>query len=105
MSETRPERHKNRQIGKLFMNLLFATPKIHDQEKESIFNSIATAWASGLNIHQVDIVELAAAAFVLLGEEWRPAFLRRIGNELDTRGDHAHRLAWHRILSEMVDEN
>ena len=105
LSDVRSSTRKAQKSISSLSNLLFAAPKIHDQEKDSIFNSIETAWASGLNIHRVDIVELAATTFVLLGEEWRPAFLRRIGNELDARGDHAHRLAWHRILSAMTEEN
>lgn len=66
---------------------------------------MTTAWASGLNIYQIDVIELAVAAFMLLGEEWRPVFLREIGRELDNRGDHAHRHEWHDILSKLTEDN
>ena len=47
--------------------------------------------ASGLNLYQVDLLDLAAISFVLLDEEWHPRLLRGIGVELDRRGDHEHR--------------
>ena len=80
-------------------NLLFAAPSIRADQEDAIRQNIDSAWASGLNINQIDIVELASAAFGLLSEGWRPKLLREIGTELDRRGDHAHRRAWHDLLS------
>jgi len=52
----------------------------------------------------VDIVELVRATFVLLPEESRPALQRAIGAELDNRGDHAHRRAWHTAQLNMGED-
>lgn len=58
-----------------------------------------TAWASGFNISQLDIMDLTNAGFSLLPETWRPELLREIGAELDRRADHIHRRVWHDLLS------
>ena len=86
-------------------NLLFATPSIRNDELDAIREIIETTWESGLNVSQIDILDLAKGAFVLLGEEWRPDLLQEIGKELDRRGDHAHRRAWHTLLSNISRED
>ena len=103
LSDVRSSTRKAREASGNLSNLLFATPGIRGSECDQIHESMATAWASGLNVNQVDIVDLVAAAFALLGEEWRPTFLREIGKELDDRGDHAHRRAWHGVLSDIAE--
>lgn len=82
-------------------NLLFASPSIQDDDRDAINQNMESAWASGLNISQIDVVDLANATFALLPEEWRPKLLREIGTELDERADHAHRRAWHDLLSDI----
>ncbi len=82
-------------------NLLFASPSIRDDERDVINENMEAAWASGLNISQIDVVDLVNASFALLPEEWRPKLLREIGTELDERADHAHRRAWHDLLSDI----
>ena len=103
LSDVRSSTRKARESSESLSNLLFATGGIRDRERSQIHESVAAAWASGLNIWQVDIVGMASAAFALLSENWRPEFLRAIGTELDARGDHAHRRAWHEILSKLAD--
>ena len=85
-------------------DLLFTAPGVRKQDRDAIHRSLADAWASGLNVHQTDIIKLAALAFVLLAEAWRPILLRRIGEELDLLGDHAHRCAWHGLLSALEEK-
>ena len=104
LSDVRSSTRKVRESDDTLSNLLFATPGIRDQESSKIHESMTAAWASGLNIYQVDIIDLTKYIFVLLPEEWRPVFLRQIGKELDRRGDHEHRHAWHRLLSALGEQ-
>ena len=104
LSDVRSSTRKARESSAGLSNLLFAAPAIQAAESDRIQESMATAWASGLNVNRIDVVELAAAAFALLEENWRQVFLREIGKELDDRGDHAHRRAWHTVLSDMVGD-
>jgi len=82
-------------------NLLFSAKSIRSDERAEINREAEVAWAAGFNANQIDIVTLAKASFSLLSEEWRPQLLREIGEELDRRADHAHRIAWHEILKNM----
>ncbi len=86
-------------------NLLFAVPGIKEQDRNEIETRIRSTWASGLNVYRVDIETLAGTTFVLLDEEWRTKFLKEIGEELDTRGEHRHREAWRRLLSELGEKS
>ena len=99
LSDVRASTRKARESDAALSSLLFAAPGIRNRDETAIDNSVMTAWASGLNIYQIDIVDLAASTFSLLSEDWRPTLLRQIGKELDARGDHAHRRAWHDLLS------
>ncbi len=83
-------------------NLLFAVPGIRRSNRDEIEDFVQRRWAAGLNIYQVGIRTLVRTSFVLLAEEWKVALLREIGDELDRRGDHAHRRAWHDLLSELT---
>ena len=98
LSDVRSSTRKARETDAALTSLLFATPGVKRQDDEAIRESAATTWASGLNVYQADIIELAASTFVLLAEGWRPTLLRQIGEELDRRGDHAHRHAWRDLL-------
>lgn len=101
LADVRASSRKARESDSALTSLLFATPGIRERDRDQIDISAANSWAAGLNIYQIDIIELVRSSFVLLGEEWRPALLRQIGTELDARGDHAHRRAWHSLLSTM----
>ncbi|MCY4313658.1 MAG: hypothetical protein OXD44_08210, partial [Gammaproteobacteria bacterium] len=68
-------------------NLLFTSPSICEDERDSIRENMETAWASGFNISQLDIMDLTNAGFSLLPETWRPELLREIGAELDRRAN------------------
>jgi len=98
LADVRASTRKAQESDTALSGLLFATPCILEQDRNTIQESMVATWASGLNVYQADIVDLARSAFVLLSEEWRPRLLRDIGNELDTRGDHEHRRAWHALL-------
>ena len=104
LSDVRSSSRKAREADAALTSLLFATPGVKKKDDRAIRESAATAWASGLNVYQADIIELAASTFVLLAEKWRPALLRQIGAELDRRGDHAHRHAWRDLLSSLTGE-
>ena len=86
------------------ITLLFMNPGVRKQDREAIQSSLAAAWASGLNVHQADIIRLAISTFVLLVETWRPLLFSRIGEELDRRGDHADRRDWHCLLSALGEK-
>ena len=81
--------------------LLFAVPRLHEQQRTEIEKRIEKEWASGLNVYHIDIQILANAAFTLLDETWRIKFLREVGEELDARGDHSHRETWRQLLLEV----
>lgn len=102
LADVRGSTRKAREADIALTNLLFAVPAIGEPE------AIAAAqgeWAAGLNVYVVDIVDLAKATFVLMPEESRPTLLRAIGTELDDRGDHAHRRAWHDLLLGLAGED
>ena len=105
LADVRDSTRKARASTDPLSNLLFAAPTIGENERNTIRENMATAWASGLNISQIDILDLANAAFALLSEEWRPTLLRETGTELDRRGDHRHRRAWHDLLSNIGGED
>ena len=104
LADVRDSARKARASTDPLSNLLFAAPDIREDERGEIRGNMETAWASGLNISQIGIVDLAGAAFALLSEEWRPILLREIGTELDGRGDHRHRRAWHDLLSNITGD-
>ena len=99
LSDVRSSTRKAREADAALTNLLFSTLGVSKQDAAAIDESAAAAWASGLNVYQANIIDLAASTFALLAEAWRPALLRQIGDELDRRGDHAHRRTWHALLS------
>ena len=47
----------------------------------------------------------ADAAFALLDEQWRAAFLKKVGEELDARGRQRHREQWRVLLSGQEEES
>lgn len=100
LSDVRSSARKARQADTTLKSLLFAVPGLREAEREPIAEDMEQAWASGLNIYHIDILDLAAVGFVLLSEDWRPKLLRAIGAELDRRGDHQHRRAWHDLLTQ-----
>ncbi len=104
LADVRASTRKAREADAALTNLLFATPGVRRQDSGAILESATAAWAAGLNVYQADIVDLAASTFVLLAETCRPALLRQIGEELDRRGDHAHRRAWRGLLSELREK-
>ena len=80
-------------------NILFATPGIASVDREDIERRIDDEFASGSNVHQISINELARAAFSLLGEDWRVRFVRAICDELDARStDPADRVRFAELL-------
>lgn len=104
LSDVRNSARKAQASTDKLSNFLFATPGFRNEENNQIREVMATAWASGLNINQIDIVTLASMAFALLSEDWRPKLLREIGKELDERGDPAHRHARHIVLLGIGEE-
>ena len=103
LTDVRSSTRKAQQADQRLSNFLFMAPGIRHSEKAEIDDSMERTWASGLNLYQVDLLDLAAISFVLLDEEWHPRLLRGIGVELDRRGDHEHRRAWLDILSKIAE--
>lgn len=99
IADVRDSARKVREEGGHLSSLLFAVPGIKRSESEKLESMLLRTWASGLNIYYIDIKALAKAAFLLLAEDWRTEFMRETGKELDERGDHKHRRAWHDLLS------
>ena len=96
---------KVRESGNRLSNLLFVVPGIRELDMEEIETKTQHVWATGLNIYRVDIGHLVKMAFVLLDEEWRVVFMKDIGEELDRRGQHMHRRAWHDLLSDLGERS
>ena len=96
---------KAREAGGKLSNLLFVIPGIREQDRDKIEMRTRNIWATGLNIYRADIGSLVKTVFVLLGEEWRVIFLKEIGEELDRRGHHKHRKAWHDLLFELGERH
>lgn len=86
-------------------NFLFAAPGIQRSEQEAIDDTVEQAWGSGLNLYRLNLLDFAASCFALLDEGFRPAFLREVGVDLDRRGDHRHRRAWHDLLANIGGED
>ncbi len=105
LADVRGSTQKARASTDPLSNLLFAAPGMRQDQQDAIRENMETAWASGLNISQIDMIDLANAAFALLSEEWRPRLLRAIGSELDRRADHVHRRAWHDLLPNIGRED
>ncbi len=97
-ADVRSSMRKTRQADTALTKLLFAVPGLRESERREITEGMEQAWASGLNLHHVDLLDFARISFVLLDEAWRPRLLREVGNDLDKRGDHRHRRAWHDLL-------
>lgn len=104
LTDVQSSTRKAEQSDTELSNLLFTTSGIQPSEKDQIDDFIERKWASGLNLHQVNLLDLAAISFVLLDETWRPKLLREIGTDLDRRGSHEHRKAWHDLLLRMLSE-
>ena len=94
--------HKARSCNQTVTSFLFLTAGVNESEQNAIDSAIVNAWSSGLNLYQAEILELSQSCFSLLSEEWRYKFLCEIGEDLDRRGQHYHRLAWHGYLSSIT---
>ena len=105
LADVRASTRKAQRADQGFSSFLFTTPGIVSSEKVDIDESMEQAWASGLNLYQVNLLELAASSLVLLDEKWRPELLRGIGRELDRRSEHGHRRAWYDILTRLTEAN
>ena len=84
---------------KKLSHLIFMASDIQQSSRDQIRDSVEQAWVSGLNLYHIDLFDLLASGFALLGEKWHPHLLTEIGSELDQRGEHHHRQAWFKILS------
>ena len=93
---------KARSSKKTIHNLLFAAPNIEETEMSTFLKITEETWQSGLNINQIDIIDLTNATFILLAENWRIELLHEIGNELDQRGAHTDRQVWYDLLRELT---
>ena len=81
-------------------NILFATPGIASADREEIEKRTDDEFASGSNVHQISINDLARATFSLLGEDWRVQFIKEICDELDARStDPADRVTFAELLA------
>lgn len=105
LADVRASTRKVRLSNEPLTNFLFAAPGIQRTEQEAIDDTVERAWGSGLNLYRLDLLDLAASCFALLDEDYRPAFLREVGADLDRRGDHKHRRAWHDLLANIGGED
>lgn len=101
MADLRTSITKTREAGGQLSNLLFAVPGVREADRRDVDTAIHDAWAAGLNIHQIKILTLSEMAFSLLDEQYRIAFLKEMGEELDRRGELSHRLSWRDLLSDL----
>lgn len=104
LADVRSSTQKVRLSDQPLASFLFAAPGIQQSEHGAISDAVDRAWGAGLNLYRMDLLDLAASCFTLLDENWRPTFLREVGADLDRRGDHLHRRAWHDQLSNITEE-
>lgn len=82
--------------------ILFIAQQGKEESEQSVIDArIVQEFASGQNVYVADFTAFALGIFILLGEEGRVDFLRRVGPELD-RGASAieHRRRWAALLRE-----
>ncbi len=103
LAELRASTSKARQSTNPIRQLLLAAPGIRKADQDAIGSKLHEAWASGLNVSQVEILALLKHCLVLLDETWRIRLLREIGAELDTKAQHQHRQMWHELLSQLTE--
>ncbi|MCI0471925.1 MAG: restriction endonuclease, SacI family [Candidatus Aminicenantes bacterium] len=82
--------------------LLFFAEKIEDENQAGeIYEKIKNEFNSGQNVYLIDLMDFASSILVLLGEEGRVSFLRRIGLELDRSNSLIlHKKTWAKLLRE-----
>lgn len=82
--------------------ILFAVPRASPAEEDAIQRRVATAFASGQNLYCTDFFDLAKVVLALVGNAGRIAFLRRVGEHLDTWNTQpSHRKAWKSLLESL----
>ena len=101
LADVRTSTVKAQKSERSVYNLLFVSPNLKDADSDEIQRFAHQVWPSGLNINQIDIIDLTRAAFVLLAENKRTEFLREISDELDRSSDLKHRLAWYGRLVDL----
>ena len=80
-------------------NILLATPGFVQADGEAIETRLMEEFAQGINIFQTSIQSLARSSLMLLGEDWRVAFLEEVCTELDSRtAQPSDRFAFARLL-------
>lgn len=101
MADLRTSITKTREAGGQLSNLLFAVPGVREADRRDVDTAVHDAWAAGLNIHRIKILTLSEMAFSLLDEQYRIAFLKEMGEELDRHSELSHRLSWRDLLSDL----
>ncbi len=87
--------------GQIVEILFIAQDGPQRSEEAAISRRISQEFTSGQNVYVVNFNDFALGVFILLGEEGRVAFLRRVGPELDQGGSAIeHRRRWAELLRE-----
>lgn len=73
-----------------------------NREGEGVPERVAKEFAAGQNLYVFTMAELSRAILALAGEEARRDFLVYVGQQLDSHSETKHRLAWKKILHEIV---
>ena len=102
LADVRDATRKVRQSWEAVTDLLFAARGPIARDRDAIDESLASAWATGLNIHYLEIDLMIRVVFSLQSEDWRPRFLGWVCRELDSTGEHRHRRVWYSLLSRVA---
>jgi hypothetical protein len=80
-------------------DVFFAAPRIVEADRDAAEQRIEAAFSAGQNLYHCDLFELAKVVLALVGESGRIAFLRRVGEHLNTWNTQPrHRRAWKSLL-------
>ena len=88
--------------GKIKEILFVAEKGVEESKENKIAQRIKSEFNSGQNIYITKLLKFVHSILILLGEQGRISFIRRIGSELD-KGNSSilHRKAWANLLREI----
>ena len=80
-------------------DIFFAAPGVKNDERSSLDERIARAFASGQNVYVFDFFDFARSILAVGGEPIRSTFLQKVGEHLDNWNTQpSHRQSWKKLL-------
>src|SRR5207245_10445028 len=92
--------HKSRQ--RQITEILFTAKGTRPDEKQAMDERISRAFTAGQNVYIFDFFDLARSVLAIGGESIRIAYLKKVGEHLDTWNTQpSNRQAWQRLLQKL----